>query len=261
MNVSSRRVVSLLVFYHLTFVKAECDRCDFNGNDPSDCKDYGLIDNSVFIGWHLGSEACSDEFKLTITSPDPSLICGSANSFVNELKFGDSLDTAKLGLGVAEGGFFVDGGNLKDEITIDGQTVDCEASESDCYNAMKPYFDQDSNGKKEMEDVCDTLENNVKKDRQVLQSTIRNRLCSEFRDGTVIPDVCSPLWEQLKEQMDKYPDKICAGFAFGTQNKPIPGCADDGEEDDHTSGAMTVPLFQSAFLLVGTWRLVLQFLC
>jgi hypothetical protein len=42
MNVSSRRVVSLLVFYHLTFVKAECDRCDFNGNDPSDCKDYGL---------------------------------------------------------------------------------------------------------------------------------------------------------------------------------------------------------------------------
>ena len=238
-------LISIIATSSVVSVVAEkdCDRCKFDGNDAIDCKDYGLIDNSVLIGWPLGSEDCMGAFNIAITSQDPSIICASANSFVNELRFGSSLDTAKLGLGVSEGGFFDDGPVLKDTITIDGTTHDCDASESDCYNAMKPFFESNPDGQKEMKDVCDQLVNKVANDKQLEQGILRDRLCLEHKDGTTIPATCEPLWAQLLEQINMYPDKGCQGFAFGAQNTPIPGC--EGESDS-TGTDTTAPETEAA---------------
>ena len=226
---NSADVFALLISVVSVVSATTCDKCNFDGlEDFTACKDYGLIDNEVLIGWHIASDQCLDEFSLKITSSDPTLICSSTNSFVNELKFGSSLNTAKPGLGVGSNDdgqpFFTDDGNLQDTIIVDDITYDCEASESDCYNAMKPYFETNPNGMKEMDDVCSQLQNKVINDRQLEQSTVRNRLCLEYNDGTTIPVVCEPLWSQLLEQMNQYPNKGCQGYAFGTQNKPIPGC-------------------------------------
>jgi len=62
---------------------------------------------------------------------------------------------------------------------------------------MKGYFSSDPSGQAEMADVCGTLQNAVVQDRQLEQSTIRNRLCREYRDGVSIPDSCNPLWTPL----------------------------------------------------------------
>jgi len=205
--------------------------CHFDGLDDADCKDYGLINNDTLIAWNVASEACMDEFNIQISTPDVSGICFSANAFVTALRFESSLNTAKQGMGVAEGGFFDESGNLLNNITVSGQSINCEANENDCFNAMKTYFESDTNGQKEMQDVCDTLQNAVMKDRQLEQSTIRNRLCQESRDGSVIPDACNDLWVQLEEKMQEYNDTNCAFFAMGTQNRTIPGCEED--EDHH----------------------------
>jgi len=224
----------------LSSVRAqECDRCNFDGEDPSDCKDYGLIDNSELVAWHIASEDCLDTFNIKVTSTDPSLICSSANGFVSELQNGSALTTARLGLGVSEGGFFDDNG-LKDQITINGETYNCEESASSCYSAMRTYFQSDPEGQQEMDDVCSTLENKVVLDRQLEQSTARNRLCQEFRSGTTIPDSCNPLWDQLQGKMDEYSDKDCPGFAFGTQNMAIPGCPDQGNNSDRSTSASSM---------------------
>lgn len=213
--------------------EVHCDMCHFDGLDDQDCKDYGLIDNSELVAWNVASDDCMAEFNIQISTPDPSLICASANSFVNELQFGSSLTTAKLGLGVADGGFFDESGSLLSNITVSGQPLDCEATESDCFNALKSYFESDVDGQEEMADVCETLQNSVMKDRQLEQSTIRNRLCQESRDGTIIPDTCSPLWEQLELKMQEYNDTNCAFFAFGTQNQTIPGCEEDEDHEQN----------------------------
>jgi len=74
------------------FADGACDRCNFDGNDASNCKDYGIIDNSVLVAWDVASSDCLDAFNIRISTPDPpSLICASASSFVNELRFGSSL--------------------------------------------------------------------------------------------------------------------------------------------------------------------------
>jgi hypothetical protein len=67
---------------------------------------------------------------------------------------------------------------LKDQITVNGQSYDCETSESDCYNAMKAYFSS-SPGSDEMMDVCETIVDKVAVDRELEQvgSTILKGDC------------------------------------------------------------------------------------
>lgn len=204
--------------------------------------------------------------KLHVCLRHQNLFAGSfhhlqfCQQFCERTRFGSSLNTAKLGLGVADGGFFDDSGALLGEITVSGQTINCETSENDCYNALKTYFESDTNGKNEMLQVCDTLGNAVVKDRQLAQSITRTRLCQESRDGTTIPDSCSPLWEQLEETMMLYNDTNCAGFAMGTQNKTVPGCeeADHDQETEMASQSWHVhlqllPSLMAGALLVFQW--------
>jgi hypothetical protein len=223
----------------LEVVEAECDACKWDGTDIEDCKEYGYIDDEL-VGWEVASADCLDAYGNNIASPDPSASCASANSFVNALRFGDlASSTAKLGLGMAEGGFFTQDSNenpiLKDSITVDGTTYDCTVSEADCYNAMKPYF-ATSAGQTEMMQVCDVLANQGLVDRQLEQSTTRTRLCQELNSGTVIATGCETLSSQVSEKMAEYPDKDCSAYAFGMGTSTVPGCeanaTDDATGDD-----------------------------
>ena len=265
LTTKSLSLLPLLLLLNLAAVavtgQETCDRCVFDGKDELDaCKDYGLIDNSVLIGWYLGTEECMDVFDIAINSPvDSALICDSANSFVNELKFGTSLNTAKLGLGVGSsdntgGAFYNDGPILKDEIIVDGVTYDCTINNgSECYAAMKQYFEFNPNGQAEMNDVCNQLVNKIANDKQLEQSILRNRLCLEYKDGVTIPDVCDPLCTQLLEQITIYAatdedadtEKACQGYSFGVQDTTeIPGC--DRIQSSTTNNGETSNVFSSS---------------
>jgi hypothetical protein len=239
-----------ILLFSLFFVSSTtaCDQCQFDGTDVDDCKDYGLIDNSVLVAWPLGPQDCLDFYDISVTSGDPSIICLSANSFVNELRLGTSLEETKAGLGVQEGGFFNEDGTLKEQITVDGTAIDCEptvenpsATALDCYDAMTTYFES-FDGQREMLDVCDQLQLKTFNNKQLEQSTLRIRICSLLADddGEIAMDTsCARIVEEVETQMSNYPDKDCSGFGFGTQSMTIPGCEDNGSgggDDDGDDG-------------------------
>jgi hypothetical protein len=123
--------------------QSSCDQCQFDGNNATDCKDYGKLDSTRLKAWSLGSDDCKDvwNWNIAITSVDPTMSCSLANAFVNAIKLGSlSASSTRLGLGVgSEGGaFFVqdpDNSNsvtLASSVQIDGVTTDCVVSSSDC---------------------------------------------------------------------------------------------------------------------------------
>lgn len=244
---------------------AVCDQCFYDGNDVTPCFDYGLFDNSKFVKWSTGSQDCKDTFNIKVSTPfEPAVVCASANSFVNNLKNGYLAgSTARLGLGVATGkAFFTqDSSNrvvLEDSITIGGTSTDCETSQSDCYNAMKPYFGTTA-GKKEMDDVCGTLYATLAKDQQVEEATLRKRLCDEYRlASTNIPSsgVCSPLMDELLEYMNANTGRECQAFAFGIQNRVVPGCENRQPASDGSIVARQ-PMVVTAMALVSAGVLFL----
>lgn len=112
---------------------AEYPACQYDGDEiEGECRDYGYINNDsdgtkVLVPWYVASDDCLTGFKIQISSLDPTTTCGSANSFVNALRFGDlQSSTSKLGLGVGamppDGFFEQTSGNtkitLKDSITV-----------------------------------------------------------------------------------------------------------------------------------------------
>ena len=236
-----------------------CDACAFDGTDQEDCKVYGKIDDQL-IAWNKGSEECKEIYDIAINSGvDPNIICASASSFVNDLRFGFlQSSTAKLGLGMSEGGFFEQGdGNaivLLDSVTINGAVFDCSVSKSDCYNAMKPYFESDSQGQQEMMQVCETLYSQAKTDRELEESTLRIRLCQEVRDDPTLETsaaaVCDPLLAQLVEQLEAFPSKDCSGFGFGPGSTDICYSSESNQGDGGTDSSATES-FYSGDLLPG----------
>ncbi|KAL7536867.1 hypothetical protein ACHAXR_007444 [Thalassiosira sp. AJA248-18] len=227
---------------------AEYPICQFDGDQQQGtCRDYGYINEDdgtkTLIPWHIGSDGCMAEFNIQISSLDPTSSCSSANGFVNSLRFGDlASSTAKLGLGVGAmppDGFFEQANSystiaLKDSITIDGTSYDCAVSESGCYNAMKPYFESDPSGEKEMEDVCSKLEGQVKVDAQLEQSTLRNAMCQQISSASSTTQaLCEPLWGQLEQIILQHPSKECSGYSFGIGNTALPPC--DGSAADSST--------------------------
>uniref|UniRef100_A0A7S2IIF6 Uncharacterized protein n=1 Tax=Helicotheca tamesis TaxID=374047 RepID=A0A7S2IIF6_9STRA len=239
----------LLIGITANGVKSECLQCMYDGTDKDDCRDYGLV-NGEFVPWYLGSQECLGHYGIKIAKPNAEIICASSSSFVNDVRFGFlSTKDARLGLGTNEGGFFEQDPNqnnkvvLNDSITISGKTYDCSSSESSCYNAMKPYFESDPDGKKEMEDICDQLYNEVMNSAQLEQSILRNRLCMEFNEGESIPSSCEPLWDQLEEMINANSSGSCQSFSMGIGTKTPPGCDDLPVGDKKpTSAAPTILL-------------------
>lgn len=241
MPLCNRKLLAVLLLSLFISTRGECDQCKFTQNDPSSCKVYGLVDGKL-VAWHKASTDCLDLYPVGIASINPDSVgCGdprNVNSFVNAIKFESIPNSVRGGLGVGEVGFFVQQNgvySLKDEITVNGNTIDCEASESDCYNAMKEYFAV-SPGLEEMNQVCDTINNKIAVDRELEQSALRNQLCTETKAGTDHPSACEPLASQVDEQVAANPSKDCSGFQFGTQNMTIPGCEGQDGASGMTSG-------------------------
>lgn len=256
--------VVLLLLSFCTLISGECDQCQFTANDEEDCKVYGAIDDQL-IAWHAASSDCLEQYTIAISSIDPSSVgCDNprnVNSFVNGIRFETIPNSVRGGLGVSESGFFEQGQNgvyaLKDTITVNGSTFDCEASESNCYNAMKDYFAV-SPGMEEMNEVCDTVVNKVAVDRELEQSTVRNQLCSDIKAGTSPPTVCEPLATQVSDEVNANPTKDCSGFQFGPGNMEIPGCGTIGGSSNSgntTSGAFIRDFGRYAIL----WLLVMVY--
>jgi len=204
--------------------------CKFDGKDDDDCIVYGSLDGDI-KAWPKADQDCLDAYQIKVDAPDPTIICGSANSFVNALKLGSlSSSKAKFGLGIPSGGFFeesitnADIPVLKDSITISDTTYDCKSSESNCYNAMKPYFESDADGIKEKKDVCDKLEGDVFVARETEQSVLRVRICTEYREPATILSACTEIFDAMEDVLKKFSSKTCGGFGTGPGSKKLPGC-------------------------------------
>lgn len=204
--------------------------CSFDGNDDDSCVVYGSLDGKL-KAWPKAEQTCLDAYNIKVDAPDPTLTCSSANSFVNALKLGAlSSSKAKFGLGISNGRFFEESNMnadipvLKDTITISGASYDCKSSESACYNAMKPYFESDSDGMKEMRDVCNKLKGDVLVARETEQSTLRVRICAEYREPTTILPACSHMFDAMETDLKRFSDKTCGGFGTGPGSRTLPGC-------------------------------------
>eukprot|EP00977_Amphora_coffeiformis_P008264 scaffold1868_cov178-Amphora_coffeaeformis.AAC.4 len=256
-------VLVVLLGTFLVQADAECDKCFFTSDDSEDCKVYGKIDDQL-IPWRKASQACIDFYGNNVASIDPfSVGCDprSVNTFVNSGISGGNIPNSVLGgLGVAEGGFFVQqqGGQygLKDSITVDGVTYDCSTSASTCYNAMKTYFQTTSNGAGEMDDVCTQIQNRIINDREVEQTTLRNRLCREIKEeGNTLDESCGELATQVEARVQAIPNESCPNYAFGTENTVVPGCEgqgstnDTGNDNDGTTSSSPIGMFSAVLSL------------
>lgn len=237
----------------LSFVKGQEAGCPclFNGEDPDDCVVWGTLDGEL-KAWSSTDQACLDAYQIKIDAPDPSLLCSSANSFVNGLKNGAlSLSTVKFGLGIPYGGFWEESTMnpdipvLKDSITIDGTTYDCEASESDCYNAMKPYFETDAEGIQEKDDVCQQIQNMLRTARETEQSVLRVRICQEDREGTAIVSECSAMFSEMESELAAFSSMNCGGFGTGIGSQTLPDCDGNLTNDGDGSLRLTMPMVLS----------------
>jgi len=184
-----------------------------------------------------------DAYSIKQDAPDPTLVCTSANSFVNALKNGAlSSSSVKFGLGVPYGGFWEESPTnpnipvLKERITTDNIAfVDCEASQSDCYNAMKPYFESNSDGMDEMDDVCSQMANAVRVARELEQSILRTRICQEDRESIAIMSECQDMYDAMKNKLEDHSALNCGGFGTGPGNRALP-C--DGGSGSAAEGSM-----------------------
>jgi hypothetical protein len=264
MMMSPQCSLVLFILSFCTLAHGECDQCQFTSTDAEDCKVYGAIDNQL-IAWNRASSECLDLYNIAIASIDPSTVgCGNPrnlNSFVNGIKFETIPNSVRGGLGESEGGFFEQQGGglytLKNTITIGGTIIDCEASESDCYNAMKDYFAV-SQGMEEMDQVCDAVVNKVSVDRELEQSTARNRLCTDLKAAISPSSLCEPLASQVSDEVNANPDKDCSGFQFGPGNMEIPGCEtiEGGDSSYPASGALSYGFINFTF----SWGMVLLYM-
>ena len=215
-----------------------CEACLFDGSDTSSCVIYGKVDDQV-VNWSLGTDSCKDNYNIFISSIDPEVSCASANAFVSSIRFGDLSNSAsRLGLGVnSEGGaFFVEDFQknnnnieLADQITINGVSKNCGASSDgvgECYNLMKEYFEEGADGQTEKDQVCEKLYNQVRLDRNLEESTLRIRLCTELKDEQAIDVDCMPLGSQVGDLVRADQERDCSAFGFETPLSSIFACKD-----------------------------------
>ena len=254
---------SLLVWFlhlHYFFTAAQVDSsasvvgcpCLFNGDDQEDCVVWGSLDGELHP-WSKADQACLDAYEIKIDAEDPSIMCSSTNSFVNGLKnLPSSLSTVKFGLGIPYGGFWEESSTnpdipvLKATITIDSTTYDCESSESDCYNAMKPYFESDADGMQEMDDVCEQLENEQRNARELEQSTLRVRICQEDREGATIVSECSTMFADMESDLQTFSTMNCGGFGTGIGSQVPPECEESISENESSAPIHNAKLRLSA---------------
>ncbi len=114
---------------------------------------------------------------------------------------------------------------MKDSITVMGTSYDCSDDPTDCWNALKAYFEIGAPGHAEMEQVCQTLENQNRVNLQLEQSTVRIRLCEELQNQVSAAE-CTEVEAMIQEMGAANPDLACSAYGFGIGDATIPGCED-----------------------------------
>jgi hypothetical protein len=208
---------------------------------------YGPIDGTL-VAWTRASSDCLNAYNIKIASLDPASVgCNTdpvnVNAFVNAIRFETIPNSVLGGLG-GDNDFFVQDAagiySLNDSIVVAGESYDCQTSESDCYTALKTYFES-TTGAAEIADVCDTVINQVLVDRALEQSTVRIRLCQEEETSSSSGSAaaCQVLADQVAAKKAEYPNTMCSGFGFGPDPIAIPGCDEDGRTTTTTGGTST----------------------
>ncbi|GAX17862.1 hypothetical protein FisN_18Hh066 [Fistulifera solaris] len=224
-------VLPLAISLLATRAYAQCDACLYTADDATDCKDYGQLGGEL-VAWPRASQECLDVYQIKVAQQNVASICTYASAFVNAFRVGDMQSSdAALGLGASEGFFFEqDPSNnnipkLKDSITVSGTAYDCSDDPTDCWNALKAYFEVGAPGHAEMEQVCETLENKNRVNLQLEQSTVRIRLCEELQNDVTTTE-CAELEAMIQELGAANPDLACSAYGFGIGDATIPGCED-----------------------------------
>jgi hypothetical protein len=215
-----------------------CDSCLYDGNDGEDCKVYGQLGEGDLIAYHKASQDCLDAHDIKVQAVDATMLASmfpnadgsdaNVNAFVSFLKNTDgaavnailsSLDFYFVEATAGQKPVFLD------TIVVEGVTYDCTASTSDCWNAMKVYFESDE-GQAVLQSVAMDLYAKAKNGRELEQSTVRIAICNHGdTDGT-----CAALSAQIDELKTANPDKACSAFGLGPAETAIPGC-DDSDFD------------------------------
>mmetsp|Transcript_1512 Transcript_1512/g.2060 ORF Transcript_1512/g.2060 Transcript_1512/m.2060 type:complete len:308 (-) Transcript_1512:65-988(-) len=231
----------------------KCDMCMFGLDDPEDCNVYGQLGDDILIGWSKASQQCLDAYNIKSQSMDPATLNamfpntngsgGNIGSFVNYARFNSDSTSNTIKAGYAN--FFKqDEMNtnlyaLKDTVvSVDGTSVDCTASQSNCYNAWKEYLAVEP-GLSEMAQSGCTLHNLGALDREKEQSLIRIRLCQEGDSGLL--SACYGLAMEVQDKMDEHPTKFCSAFGLGpvsTGENQIPGCTGTTVNHCSTNGSV-----------------------
>jgi hypothetical protein len=184
----------------------------------------------VLVAWSKASQDCLDFHKINAQAIDTSLLTSifpnsdgsgaSANGFVGYLRFNEGAAVNGIRLSLTD--FFTEGSTsgtavLKDSIVVNGQTYDCKASASDCWNnGLKVYFSQEP-GLAEMQVIGAGLYDRLKYEAELEQATVRIAICNSGGD------VCEPLKTEIEDM--KASASGCAAFGLGPAENSIPGCS------------------------------------
>ena len=206
--------------------------CRFQQSDPADCRVYGQLGDGVLIPWHRASQECLDVFNIkdeaippsTLDSIFPDGLDGEprVSSMVSYLRF--TSDAVSTGIKLSLTDFFVQDASgsaavFKEEIVVDGQTVNCEDSQSACWRAVTDYFNTDE-GMAVLKDIGETLYMQQAVSKEKEQSLVRIRLCSDGAD----PD-CGALSDQVQDYVQDLGDStFCSAYGLGPNTDDLPYC-------------------------------------
>jgi hypothetical protein len=230
-----------------------CDSCRYDGSDAdTDCKVYGQLGDDVLIPYHRASQDCLDAHNIKVEAVDATMLTtmfpnadgsdANVNAFISWLK-NDSGVAVNAILSSLDF-FFVESSTngqkpvFQDEIVVEGVTYDCSASESDCWNALKSYFESSDEGQEILVSVGEDLYSKAAVGRELEQSTVRIAICN---NGALASDgSCDVLAAQIDELKMAHADKSCSAFGLGPAENAIAGCENaDGTGGDANGGNST----------------------
>lgn len=234
------RLIFLLVLGAARRVEAQNEpcACTFTSTDPEDCRVYGQTGNHVLIPWYKANRTCLDVFNIkdqvidnaTLTSifPEPGSPA-NVNALVSFLKFNSG--TVATGVKLSLPDFFNEtstgGAQWAPRIQIDGKIIDCEQATSDCWNALKTYFNQNPDV---TAGIGKTLYDQQRLSKEKEQSLVRIRLC---QDGPT--PACGNLSHQVQEKVDN--QTSCSSFGLGPGNRTLSFCGQNAGSSSSNAGS------------------------
>jgi hypothetical protein len=210
--------------------------CQFTSDDASNCRVYGQLGDDVLIPFYRANQTCLDDLTIKVASLDRdqlNRICPYGNStdasvsaLINQIRF--SPDPATRAIQSSYPNFWTlrtsdSSGNYDLQPTItdtangDAQ-VDCQASESACWNAIRDYFAATPSA---VDVVCNDFHARLANELELEQSTVRIQLCQDdfastsSSGGSSPPTSCTELYNQIVDLKASSPSRACSAYGLG----------------------------------------------